>query len=566
MAHRGTPFAVLLVTVACFLGTVRLSVAQSKNLDTGKPSPSISEPHPNSAATYRIAGVVVSKVDGHTLSRARVMVGNARGGQTPIWMITAEDGRFQFPGLPAGKYSLAGAKRGFVTSAYDQHDQFSTAIVTGAGLDTENLVLKLSPDAVISGKVLDEAGEAVRHATVTLYSEDHRDGVDQIRAFGNAQTDDQGNYEITPLAPGTYFLSADARPWYAVHPQPAISSPGSRATTAAVDRSLDVAYSKTYYPDVTEADSAMPIPVRGGEHVPVDIHLNPVPALSVIFHVPGGSKNGPVFPRLEQPAFDSSSFVQAFGGRMISSDVLEISGIPAGRYNIRTQAAGSGTQMNNIDLSKDGEVIDTSRGEALGSIKISVQVQGESAIPKDLSVWLRAKGRVAAVTQNVDAKGEAELQQIPPGKYEVEVVSRTALSIARIAAEGAEVSGRTLILMAGASASASLTLSLGSAEIEGTVERAGKGFAGAMVVLVPKNPEDNRDLFRRDQSDLDGSFTLHRVLPGSYTLLAIENGWDLDWSRPEVIAVYAKQGRPIEVTNHAAQPWRIPDAVAVQPK
>ena len=53
--------------------------------------------------------------------------------------------------------------------------------------------------------------------------------------------------------------------------------------------------------------------------------------------------------------------------------------------------------------------------------------------------------------------------------------------------------------------------------------RAGKGFAGAMVVLVPKNPEADRELFRRDQSDLDGTFLLRNVIPGSYTLLAIQN-------------------------------------------
>ena len=58
------------------------------------------------------------------------------------------------------------------------------------------------------------------------------------------------------------------------------------------------------------------------------------------------------------------------------------------------------------------------------------------------------------------------------------------------------------------------------------------------------------DLFRRDQSDLDGTFSLRDVTPGKYTLVAIENGWDLDWSQPEVIAVYAKHGRAVEVRIH----------------
>ena len=70
---------------------------------------------------------------------------------------------------------------------------------------------------------------------------------------------------------------------------------------------------------------------------------------------------------------------------------------------------------------------------------------------------------------------------------------------------------------------------------------------------MPKNPEADRELFRRDQSDLDGTFLLRNVIPGSYTLLAIENGWDLDWSQPGVIAAYLKRGR--ESTNLESGQW-----------
>jgi hypothetical protein len=111
-----------------------------------------------------------------------------------------------------------------------------------------------------------------------------------------------------------------------------------------------------------------------------------------------------------------------------------------------------------------------------------------------------------------------------------------------------------------------LTLVGGSVEILGTVTQAGKGFAGAMVVLVPKNPETNRDLFRRDQSDLDGTFALHGVIPGSYTLLAIENGWDLDWSEPNVIGIYLKRGRTVRVDAQATRPMNIEEPIELQSK
>jgi len=102
--------------------------------------------------------------------------------------------------------------------------------------------------------------------------------------------------------------------------------------------------------------------------------------------------------------------------------------------------------------------------------------------------------------------------------------------------------------------------------VQGTAKSAGKGFSGAMVVLVPKHPEGNHELFRRDQSDLDGTFVLHNVLPGAYTVVAIENGWDLDWSQPDVIASYAKHGVPLQVVDKANQNLTLPSVVEVQPK
>jgi len=70
-----------------------------------------------------------------------------------------------------------GAKRGYITAAYDEHELFSTAIVTGAGVDTENLTLRLVPTAVLTGHVFDEFGEPVRAASVILWRDDHSAGI-----------------------------------------------------------------------------------------------------------------------------------------------------------------------------------------------------------------------------------------------------------------------------------------------------------------------------------------------------------------------------------------------------
>ena len=546
-----------LLSAVCLFGSGLFTAAQIA-----------SAPQAATPSGYRIAGTVVSKTDGHPLARTRITIRDAKAPQKFQSLVTADDGKFEFHGVLPGKYSLTGAKRGFITASYDQHDQFSTAIVTGAGVETDALVLRLAPAAIIAGRILDEAGEPVRRALVTLYYDTHNSGVDQIRPFGTGQTDDQGVYEIASLVPGTYFLSASAKPWYAVHPpSDSPDSPRGKPTDSAnLDRSLDVAYPLTYYPDVTEADSATPIPVRGGERLQVEIHLNPVPSLHLLFRLPNNGNKGDIFPRLEQPAFDGSTLLPADEVRTVSPGLVEMNGIPAGRYNIRFFGAGSGIQMNGVDLAKDGEEFETSGSEALSTVKVSVQVPGEAILPSGLSVSLRSgTGFAGGVNAEVDPKGEVEFDQIPAGRYEVLVGSPgTPYSVSRISAEGAEVSGHALVVTAGSPASVVLTLAAGTQSVEGTIQRAGKPFAGAMVVLVPKNPEMDRDLFRRDQSDLDGTFSLRNVVPGSYTLLAIENGWDLDWSQPAVIAAYLSHGRTVEVRNQPGRTVSLADAIDVQ--
>jgi len=132
--------------------------------------------------------------------------------------------------------------------------------------------------------------------------------------------------------------------------------------------------------------------------------------------------------------------------------------------------------------------------------------------------------------------------------------------------DGAPVQDHKVKVAGGSLPSIWLTLIEGSVQVQGMVKQAGKGVAGAMVVLVPKDPESHRDRFRRDQSDLDGTFSLQGVVPGSYTVLAIDNGWELDWSQPVVIAAYLKRGRSVEIANQTGRTVDIGEPIDVQSK
>jgi len=515
---------------------------------------------------FRVAGTIVSAQEGHPLSRARVSLQEVRNRQNQIFMITGDDGHFEFRNLPAGKYALNGAKRGYISAAYEQHEQFSTAIVTGAGVDTENLMLRLVRTAVLTGHVFDESGEPVRAATVTLWRDDHSAGVSRTVRYRSDQSDDLGSFEFAPLDAGTYFVSAVAKPWYAVHP-PSVRQTGATDAPTSVDRSLDVVYLPTYYAGATEVEDASPILIRGGDHLDFDLHLTPVPALHVTLRIPPPQAGqGFQIPALFKRDFDGSQQALQPDVQMTAPGVVEITAAP-GKYELRlSQQNNQPSQSSEVEISQDNQELDGSAGQAVSTIAAKVEVMGETAPPPQMAFALRnAQHRVVAWGPMTPTR-EVTFADLVPGSYEVlaGAVSR-AYSVVSMVVNGSPVSGRSLTVPAGAALVVSLRVVGGAADVNGLAQRAGKGAAGAMIVLVPKNPEANRELFRRDQSDLDGTFTFRSVIPGAYTAIAIENGWDLDWSKPAVIAQYAAHGEKI-VVGGSQGPIQLPSPLEIQPK
>jgi hypothetical protein len=522
------------------------------------------QPTSQASGNFGIAGTVVDAISAHPLARAQVSVTNNNNPSDRQVMVTADDGRFHFQ-VNAGKYSLQGAKRGFITFAYDQHENFWTGIVTGAGLDTESLTLRLPPAAAITGKVTDDVGDPVRNAAVAIFREDHRTGVSRIERFTDVQTDDLGTYEVTPLDTGTYFVAVTAQPWYAVNPTPVNSR---TAAFYLVDPSLDVAYPVAYYHDITEPDDSVPIPVKGGDHVVADFHLFPVRALHLLFHTRGESEGVNVLD-IQKQSLDGIDVRQDANIILRSDGVGTVSGIAPGRYRVKPHFPLDGQARAPIEmnLTSDGQELDLSGGEATASFKAMVQLHGSEKLPTQLNLALRSSaGRVVARAP-VDDKGKAEFTNVTPGKYDLLAGAPTkSYSVFRMTSEGNATSGHTLNVPAGASLTVSLSLVGAEATVEGFAKRSGKAAPGAMVVLVPSDPESNLELFRRDQSDLDGSFSLAGVVPGNYTILAIENGWDLDWAKPAVIEPYRQHGQKLVVGGQTKGSMHLPGPVEVQPK
>jgi len=529
-------------------------------------------PPPDRSATpdanFKIAGTIVSSLSGTPLGKARVALFDTRNPANVVWMITSENGHFEFGSLKPGKFSLQGAKRGFILAAYEQHEQFSTAIVTGAGFNTENLVLRLTPLAQLGGKVIDESGDPVRNARVTLYVENHSAGMNRITLAGGDSTDDQGSYELAALPPGNYFLSVTARPWYAVHP---VSSQAEEAGNAppGVARSLDVSYPTTYYNGATDTDDATPIPIQGGDHLQVDIHLNPVPALHLVFHAPHDGQQGFSMPVFQKRVFDSLEYVQSEGAQSVAPGVYELTGVPAGRYSVRFQEQKTGQlqQSSEMDLVKDGQELDTSRSEPAAKVKLSVKMPRQEPFPKQFYLALQDTRRRTVASKPVDAAGEAIFENLPAGKYAILVSSPSKpYSVVRASSRGVEIFGHDLNVTPGASLDLAVFLVGGVVTVEGFAKRGDKPVAGVMVALVPKDPESHLEMFRRDQSDLDGSFVLRGVIPGSYTIVAVEDAWGFQWLQPGVLGRYVQHGQNLTIGELMKGSVRLPDPVEVQPR
>jgi len=516
-------------------------------------------------STSRIAGTIVNALDGSPLGRARISIFETSNRTNSVSLITSENGHFEFPGLKSGKFSLQGTKRGFLTAAYDQHEQYSTAIVTGAGLDTEHLVLRLTPLATLSGKVLDESGDPVRHAQVFLYRENRGAGLNRISSAGSSPTDDQGSYEFPSLMPGNYFLSVEAKPWYAVHP--VSLTPDGTPNRPVVQPSLDVSYPVTYYNGATEADSAVPISVKAADHVQIDVQLNPVPSLRVLFHVPT-EQNAYVPPVFEKRVFDSQQFIESGGTQQVSPGVFEVIGIPPGKYIVQQNDAKTGQLVRSVEmeLSQNGQELDESVGELVGKAKLAIRLPRGEKPPKQFVVLLQDSRRhvVGLPLKNDDT---VEFGNLPAGKYSIVFSSpNKPYSVARTVSNGIESQGHDLNIAPGASVDVTLFLTEGVTTIEGFAKRGDKGSAGVMVILVPKDPQVHQELLRRDQTDLDGSFTLRGVIPGTYTIVAVEDAWGSPWLQPDVLARYVKHGQNVTIAEMMQGSVRLTDPVAVQPR
>lgn len=499
--------------------------------------------------SYRIAGRVVNATTGDPVRRATVSVLSQEQSSVVASVLTDADGNFAVPGLAAGKYPLTASRRGFRTAYYDEHGGFNTAIVTGPGQDTGHLVFQLASGAVIYGIVTGDGGDPEQNASVVLFRRDPAAPNRQPVQADGASTDDTGAYEFSDLAAGDYFVAVGTQPWYAMHSTPGAAQPG--------ENNLDVAYPVTFFDSTTDEASASPISVTAGTRAEANISLHAVPAIRLKLALPRQPNTAPGID-LRQTVFGAGFPAQA-DVQGSQNGPWEIVGLAPGHYELNTT---NPPRAMAVDASSSMD-IDPASGALSPAVEGAVRMADGSS-PGDVNLILTERDNTGAQVNTIVRKGKFHFEAVPPGVWMLSAAntqgSIPVSSITGGGGPGNQITVRDQPL------SITVTLSRSQTRVEGFARSGGKAAPGAMIVLVPsgpaaRDPAAYPSLARRDQSDSDGSFSLVDVPPGRYTVVAIADGWKLDWQDPTVIARYLPGGQPVTIGTQAGAVVQLPRPV-----
>ncbi len=501
-------------------------------------------------STSRISGRVIDAVTGQPLASAVVAIDSSNPPNSPNspdstrLEVAAADGSFVFAGVLPGKYVLSARHRGYIAQRYQQHESFTTAIVVGPGFESENLIFGLRPSASISGEISDESDDPIRHADVMLFHQTFAGGMRRTLLIQRTATDDEGHYHFGHLIPGTYFVGVAARPWYAQHnvrhrvkqESQGIAEGGLQPVTEQ-NQNLDVVYPVSFFANASDLAGAAAITLRSGDTGIADFRMRPVPALHLLVKTsvadPGQGEQVQV---LQSLAEDSSVPIPvAF--TQVAPGLVEVTGVPPGRLNLGV----------NTSHSRDAEIDATQNGSSV--VSGILKMEDASPLPQPARVLLRGFANGEAFNTTVSATGEFSFKNNPveTGNYELIIIEPQGLFIRNLASSGAKTSGRSFQIVTAQNVNVTITAARGTAKITGIALKNDKPAPGAMIVLAPRDLKSNPALFRRDQADSDGTFALNSVVPGRYTLMAIEDGWDLEWADPEVLQKYIASGESVQI-------------------
>src|SRR5262249_9126514 len=121
-------------------------------------------------------------------------------------------------------------------------------LTLAAGNTMRDVTVKLTPQSLLYGKVIDEDGDPVIGAQVQVLRVSYAGGKPHLVEAVNTNSQDDGSFVVGNLTPGRYYLSA-----------------GIRNMEQA--ESVRERYITTYFPSTSDPTAASPIEVGAGAEV-----------------------------------------------------------------------------------------------------------------------------------------------------------------------------------------------------------------------------------------------------------------------------------------------------------
>ncbi|HUE23275.1 MAG TPA: carboxypeptidase regulatory-like domain-containing protein [Bryobacteraceae bacterium] len=427
--------------------------------------------------------------------------------------------------IEPGKYDLSAQRPGFGNGAY------GPTLSLDAGQRLSGIIVRLTPNAVVTGRILDEDGEPL--AGVNVSSWRYAQGSRKKELWpgdGGDKTNDLSEYRLYGLSPGRYYIQATRPlPWMEAQSQ-------GRSAGKAPE-----AFAPTYYPGTTDVNKAVAVELKAGAQIHgIDFAFFRIHAVHVRgrMQYPADAGRRPVMLALAP----RGSGVYARWTLRRRADIddpdgkFELTNIVPGSYSLSAIMMDGNhdiTAHQRLDVGSndiDNLVLTLEAGDSLPGCLVF-----EGPPPTNLAqieVGLRdangngmhfgpasgkAKEDGSFTLGNVGADSyEVVVGGLPEGYY-VESVRMGDAEVKESGIDATHDAGGPLVI----------TVSAGAGQIEGVARDAKQQPApGATVLLVPAYKDVTTDQY--------GRFVLKSIEPGDYKLFAWEQEPE-DYMDPEVL-------------------------------
>jgi protocatechuate 3,4-dioxygenase beta subunit len=469
-----------------------------------------------------IEGQILSKTTGEPLSKASILlmqIGKARGERYTT--TTTAGGRFALQDIEPGKYQLQAMKTGYAQFQFGVSGA-SRQVATlslDPGQHLRDIILRLVPQAVITGRVVDEDGEPMPNVSVEVLRYRYMAGKRQLlQAGGDAGTNDLGEYRIFGLAPGRYYLAA--------RPQAELDTPYQSGGWQS--------YAPTYYPGTSDPAGATTLELSPGARLRgVDFTLMKTRSVRLGGRAVLAGTGRPIESAIRLVSRDPSRGVLSDGWSFAEQQgVFQFRGVVPGAYFVQSEWSEDGKSYSArqpidvresdianlvVELTPGAELPGRVRVEgrpiaSLSDIQVSLQ-------PDTGSPFMRGAGGP------VKRDGNLTISGVRPDHYRLNTYGVPEDYYIKSARWGdKDVLEAGLDFTYGETGAVEILLSSNGGHIEGVVLNAAEQpVTGATVVLVPDEPRRAQEQrYKEGATDQYGRFDIKGIAPGGYKLFAWE--------------------------------------------